>query len=76
MTRSAVILGARNLGGTIELGNDAYDAVRGADVVYADVWTSMGQEDERDQRLRAFTGWTIDAPMMKAPMVMSADASR
>ncbi|HEV7525913.1 MAG TPA: ornithine carbamoyltransferase [Acidimicrobiia bacterium] len=57
---------ARNLGGTIELVGDAYDAVRGADVVYADVWTSMGQEAEREQRLRAFAGWTIDAALMKA----------
>ncbi|HUI48057.1 MAG TPA: ornithine carbamoyltransferase [Acidimicrobiia bacterium] len=57
---------ARNIGGTVELFGDAYDAVRGADVVYADVWTSMGQEDEREQRLRAFAGWTIDAALMKA----------
>jgi len=57
---------ARNLGGTIELVGDAYDAVHGADVVYTDVWTSMGQEEEREQRLRAFAGWTIDAPLMKA----------
>jgi ornithine carbamoyltransferase len=30
------------------------------------VWTSMGQEDEREQRLRVFTGWTVDAALMKA----------
>jgi len=57
---------ARNLGGSIELVSDAYDAVHGADVVYTDVWTSMGQEDERDKRLRAFVGWTVDAALMKA----------
>ena len=57
---------ARNLGGTVEQINDAYDAVRGVDVVYTDVWTSMGQEDERDQRQRAFAGWTIDAALMNA----------
>jgi len=57
---------ARNLGGAIELLSDAYDAVHGADVVYADVWTSMGQEEERERRLRAFAGWTIDAALMKA----------
>jgi len=57
---------ARNLGSAVELGNDPYDAVRGADVVYTDVWTSMGQEDERQQRLRAFTGWTVDAALMQA----------
>jgi ornithine carbamoyltransferase len=57
---------ARNLGGSVELTGDAYEAVRGADVVYADVWTSMGQESEHEQRLRAFDGWTIDAALMKA----------
>jgi ornithine carbamoyltransferase len=57
---------ARNLGGSVEVLSDAYDAVHGADVVYTDVWTSMGQEDEREQRMRAFAGWTIDAALMKA----------
>jgi ornithine carbamoyltransferase len=57
---------ARNLGGGVELVGDPYDPVRAADVVYTDVWTSMGQEDERDQRLRAFAGWTIDTALMNA----------
>ena len=56
---------ARNLGGVVERSSNAYDAVRDADVVYTDVWTSMGQEDERERRLRAFDGWTVDAPLMK-----------
>ena len=57
---------ARNLGGTVELAGDPYDAVQGADAVYSDVWTSMGQEEEREARLRAFAGWTIDNALMKA----------
>jgi ornithine carbamoyltransferase len=57
---------ARNLGGAIELANDPHEAVQGADVVYTDVWTSMGQEEERAQRLRAFDGWSVDALLMKA----------
>jgi ornithine carbamoyltransferase len=57
---------ARNLGGVVECAGDPYDAVRDADVVYTDVWTSMGQEAERSQRLRAFDGWTVDGPLMKA----------
>ena len=36
------------------------EAVKGADVVYTDVWTSMGQEAERRQRLRDFEGYTVD----------------
>src|SRR5262249_60506894 len=57
---------ARNLGGAVELTGDAYEAVRGADVVYSDVWTSMGQEAEYERRLRAFDGWIIDSALMKA----------
>jgi ornithine carbamoyltransferase len=57
---------ARNLGGAVELVADPYDAVRNADVVYTDVWTSMGREDERAHRLRVFQGWTVDPPLMKA----------
>lgn len=36
------------------------EAVQGADVVYTDVWTSMGQEDEKAERLAAFEGFGID----------------
>jgi ornithine carbamoyltransferase len=57
---------ARNLGGVVDVSSDAYDAARNADVVYTDVWTSMGQEEEREHRLRAFAGWTVDAALMKA----------
>ena len=56
---------ARNLGGTIELTADPDDAVRGVDAIYTDVWTSMGQEAEREQRLHAFVGFTVDDPLMK-----------
>jgi ornithine carbamoyltransferase len=56
----------RNLGGVVETAGDPYDAVRDADVVYTDVWTSMGQEGERSLRLRAFDGWTVDGALMKA----------
>ena len=41
-------------------------AVGGADVIYADVWTSMGQEAEREHRLHAFVGFTVDDALMKA----------
>ena len=62
---------ARNLGGSVELVTDPYEAVRGADAIYTDVWTSMGQETEREQRLRAFVGYTVDETLLKGA---SADA--
>jgi len=39
---------------------DVAAAAKGADVLYADVWTSMGQEAERERRLRDFQGYQID----------------
>ena len=41
------------------------DAVIDADVVYTDVWTSMGDEAETEQRLRAFQGYTVDSALME-----------
>ena len=44
------------------------EAVSGADVVYTDVWTSMGQEAERSDRLQAFEGFSVDDRLMaRAP---------
>lgn len=40
------------------------EAVSGADVVYTDVWTSMGQEEERQQRLDSFANFTIDENLL------------
>jgi len=40
------------------------EAVRGADVVYTDVWTSMGQEEERAERRRSFDGYQVDARLL------------
>jgi ornithine carbamoyltransferase len=57
---------ARNLGGAIEITIDPYDAVKGADAIYTDVWTSMGQEDEAMSRRAAFAGYQVDRQMMEA----------
>ena len=43
---------------------DPREAVAGANVVVTDVWASMGQEDEREARLRSFAGFTVDAGLL------------
>jgi ornithine carbamoyltransferase len=45
--------------------NDPFRAVRNADVVYTDVWASMGQEAERAKRMKAFKGYEVNAKLMK-----------
>jgi ornithine carbamoyltransferase len=47
-------------GGSVELLHDARSAAEGADVLYTDVWTSMGQDDEREQRVVDLAGYRID----------------
>jgi ornithine carbamoyltransferase len=56
---------ARDAGGTVELTDDPRTAVEGADVLYTDVWTSMGQEDERQQRLHDLADFGIDSELVK-----------
>ena len=51
-------------GGSVELTADAREAVRGAHVVYTDVWISMGQEDERARRLRDLEPYRVDAGLL------------
>jgi len=55
---------ARQSGGRIEIGSDPIAAVTGADVVYTDVWTSMGQEQEYERRRRAFRGYQVNADLL------------
>lgn len=43
----------------IEITNDPREAVKGADVVYTDVWASMGQKEEADYRKQKFQGFTV-----------------
>jgi len=45
---------------------DPMEAVRGADLVTTDVWTSMGFEAENEERKRAFEDWQVDGDMMRA----------
>ena len=48
-----------------ELTHDPREAADGADVLYTDVWTSMGQEEERERRLRDLDGFGIDDELVR-----------
>jgi ornithine carbamoyltransferase len=52
------------LGADIEVTEDPAEAVAGADAVYTDVWTSMGQEEEAVLRRKAFSGFTVDDELL------------
>ena len=56
---------ARDLGGRPTLTTDPREAVEGADVVYTDVWISMGQEAEREQRLEAFARYQLNERLLE-----------
>jgi ornithine carbamoyltransferase len=49
----------------VTLVRDPDEAVDGAHVVNTDVWASMGQEEEQDEREQAFAGYTVDAALMR-----------
>lgn len=51
--------------GSLTLTDDPKVAVAGANVINTDVWASMGQEEEAEQRKRAFTGYCVDAALVK-----------
>lgn len=53
-------------GAKIALTHCPHEAVAGADIVYADVWVSMGQERERQKRLRAFKKYQINEELVAA----------
>lgn len=55
---------AQETGATIELFNDPFAAVRGADAVYTDTWVSMGQENECEQRSEIFAPYQVNDELM------------
>lgn len=55
---------ASQMGGQVAVGEDPLDAVSGADVVYTDVWASMGQEDERATRLEVFRPYQVNTELV------------
>ncbi len=55
---------AEETGAEIQLLTDPHEAVAGADAVYTDAWTSMGQEREEDERTRIFPPYQVNAELM------------
>lgn len=52
-------------GCTVEITNDPQAAVLDADIIYCDVWTSMGQESENQQRLEDFSAFQVNSQLVK-----------
>ena len=59
-----VLARAADLGTPPRIVEDPADAVADADVVYTDVWVSMGEEDEREEKLRAFEGYQLNTDLL------------
>ncbi|MEE8331076.1 MAG: ornithine carbamoyltransferase [Acidimicrobiia bacterium] len=59
----AIVARAQQYAGSVEVTNDVRAAVADADVVYTDVWASMGQEEEAAARRRLFADYRVDADL-------------
>ncbi len=55
---------AKQSGAIITVTNDPKEAVKGANVVTTDTWASMGQENEKEERIKAFAGYMVDEQIM------------
>ncbi|AKS37604.1 ornithine carbamoyltransferase [Anoxybacillus gonensis] len=67
--KEAVVNEAKNIasesGATIVVTNDPYEAIVDADVVYTDVWASMGQEAEADERMHIFAPFQVNETLVQ-----------
>ena len=61
----AALLARAQKHANVTLHRDPREAIAGANVVNTDVWASMGQEDERQARVQAFAGFTVDETLMR-----------
>jgi ornithine carbamoyltransferase len=52
-------------GGQVRVTNDPQEAVRGADIIYTDVWASMGQEKEHEKRVKIFKPYQVHAKLVR-----------
>jgi len=56
---------AKRNGSEVKVTNDPRGAVKGADIVYTDVWASMGKEKEHEERVRIFKPFQVNAQLVK-----------
>lgn len=62
---SEMVEKAKGLGGTVSITHDPMKAAKKADILYTDVWVSMGDEEEYDQRLRDFKPYQINSKLLE-----------
>jgi len=60
-----IVKKARSLGGNVKLIRKPEDAVKDADVIVTDTWISMGDDEEKDVRLKVFKQYTVDASLLR-----------
>lgn len=56
---------AKKSGSAVTITNDPEEAIKDADVVYTDTWVSMGQEAEKEERLKIFTPYQVNGKLFK-----------
>lgn len=61
---AGIVARANELGSGVLITNDPIEAASGADVLYTDVWVSMGDETEEEKRLRDFSGFQINNDLL------------
>ncbi len=59
-----IVARANELGSGVLITNDPIEAASGADILYTDVWVSMGDEKEEERRLRDFYGFQINSDLL------------
>jgi len=56
---------AKRNGSEVKLTEDPFEAVKGADILYTDVWASMGKEKEREERIKVFQPYQVNIQLLK-----------